>query len=550
MLPVLLAILAWLPALVGLGSILRHDGDAELRPAIAGLLGVGVLGAFVTALNFATPVTTPVAAALWVAGAALAVARRRWILEGARTGDLILTLAAAALVVRFAWPASKITYDTGLYHLQTVQWFREHATQLGLGNLHDRLAYNSVWHAAAAALEVPGAAGRSVWFANAIPIVFSASAGVTATRKLLSGDASFPTVFLAGVLLLATAALPSVPGLGTDFVAALLAYVAIACWARALDETPWPGRDAEAATLLALFATLMKVSTGMILAASVLLLAVRWRTFDGRALRRIAVVSAAALLPWMTRFVATTGCLVFPAPATCVSFLPWSMTPAAQRWSNEWIRSWARKPFAEPAEVFSSWDWIRGWPALYATPDHVFLLQVLAVGLVAWLVVVRETTRAFGVTLAIACVGTAFWFFTAPAPRFGYGYLYPLALLPISFALSRAARRVRPHLARPALAAALAAGMVALFVTTSTRAFTRRAAFPLSSWPTEAFPVADTEQSTRFGLVVRKPSSGDQCWETPIPCAPTVDPDLAWTGNRFVVRHRDLAGRPSGASRP
>jgi hypothetical protein len=534
-LPVFVAIVAWLPALVGLGSVALREGDAELRPATSGLVGAGLLGAAASALHFATPITTAVATASWVVGVVVLVARRRWIFAEARPVDAILTLAAAAAVARLSWPASEITYDTGLYHLQTVRWFREFPLQLGIGNLHDRLAYNSVWHAAAAALEVPGAVGKSVWFANAIPIVLASSAGLTALRRAAGGDTSFPNVLLAGILLLAAAALPSVPGLGTDFAAALLAYAAIALWARALEATPWPGPDALPATLLASFAAMTKVSTGVVLLASAVLLALGRRRLPPGTLR-VAALSAALLVPWVARFVATTGCLLFPAPATCVSFLPWSLTPAAQRWSHDWIRSWARRPHVDAEQVLSSFGWIRDWPALYATPDHVFLLQVFAVGIVACAAVARERARAFVVCAAIAGAGAVFWFFTAPAPRFGYGYLYPLALLPAAFAASRLARRAPPLVARAAVPLLVAAAVGALLVHTRTSAVAGTPALPAAAWPARTFPVADGAEVTRSGLLVRKPASGDQCWDTPLPCAPRVEAGLAWSDGRFVVR--------------
>ena len=36
--------------------------------------------------------------------------------------------------------------DTGLYHLQTILWTNESSVVIGLGNLHNRLAFNHSWH--------------------------------------------------------------------------------------------------------------------------------------------------------------------------------------------------------------------------------------------------------------------------------------------------------------------------------------------------------------------------------------------------------------------
>ncbi len=69
---------------------------------------------------------------------------------------------------------------------------REYRVPFGLAHLHNRLGFNSLFHAAAAGLEFLPAAGRSIWFANALPIVFAASAGIAGLRRLLSGDTTGP----------------------------------------------------------------------------------------------------------------------------------------------------------------------------------------------------------------------------------------------------------------------------------------------------------------------------------------------------------------------
>ncbi len=104
MLPILLTVLAWIPALVGLGSLVRHEGDAGLRPALAGLLGMGVLGTAATLANFFVPISAAVATLFWAGGMLLFVLRRRWLLEDARVIDVVATTVVAIVVVRLAWP--------------------------------------------------------------------------------------------------------------------------------------------------------------------------------------------------------------------------------------------------------------------------------------------------------------------------------------------------------------------------------------------------------------------------------------------------------------
>ena len=47
------------------------------------------------------------------------------------------------VVVLWAASAAPMVDDSALYHAQAIQWHRESVIVLGLGNLHDRLAFNS-----------------------------------------------------------------------------------------------------------------------------------------------------------------------------------------------------------------------------------------------------------------------------------------------------------------------------------------------------------------------------------------------------------------------
>lgn len=559
MLPILVTVLAWMPALAGLGSVVGHDGDRRLRPAVAGLLGLGILGTAATVANFLVPVSTAVATLLWAAGVALFAIRRRWLFEDVPLADLLVTGVVAIVAVRLAWPRSWINYDTGLYHLQAVRWMRELPVPLGLAHLHDRLGFNSLFHAAAAALEFVPAAGRSVWFANLLPTVFTASAGIVGVRRLVSGDTSFPSSFLALALVPATASLASFPGLGTDHPAALASYLAFALWTRALEDRPWPGPEAVPATLLALVALTFKISTAVLFAGSVAILLWRFRA-AGPHLRRVAPAAIAIAVAWVARNVALSGCFVFPAAATCIVPEPWAVGPGPARNLTAWITSWARAPFLRPEEVLGNWRWLGGWPDLYATDENRLLVALFALGLVLWLAGARATSRSLTLPLVIAIAGAGYWFAKAPAPRFGFGYLYPLALLPLAFGLSR----LEAHRLAWTRAAATAVLLLACAATLRSncgglaasacdallrevKGWQYRSWMPVLEWPRGDFAVDVAPRRLRSGQTAYVAAGGNQCWDNPLPCTPWLNPGLVWTGNRFEVSGAPPTGT-TGAS--
>ena len=65
-------------------------------------------------------------------------------------------------------------YDTGLYHLQAVQWLTHGPLPKGLANLYECLGYNCSWFPLAAALETPLLLGKSCFIVNAMLVILIA----------------------------------------------------------------------------------------------------------------------------------------------------------------------------------------------------------------------------------------------------------------------------------------------------------------------------------------------------------------------------------------
>ncbi len=297
----------------------------------------------------------------------------------------------------------------------------------------------------------------------------------------------------------------------------------------------------------------MKISTAILFVGSLAILAWRWRAAAAGWVIRTAPAALGIGLPWLARNVALSGCFMFPAAATCLVEEPWSVGPRGAQNLAAWITSWARNPFLAPEEVLGNWRWLRGWPDLYATDENRVLIALFALGLVLALAGGHAITRSVAIPFAIAVAGAAYWFLSAPAPRFGFGYLYPLALMPLAFALStlephrlawtRASAAVAILLACSATLRSNCGGLAASACTAFT-AFTGNSGgwkywrwIPYLEWPRSDFPVHLESRPMRSGQIafVASPTK-QQCWDHPLPCTPWLHPDLFWTGGRFEVR--------------
>jgi hypothetical protein len=260
------------------------------------------------------------------------------------------------------------------------------------------------------------------------------------------------------------------------------------------------------------------------------LLALRRRAVGRRTVAAVAVC-AALLGVWTARGLRASGCPLFPSQVACATSVPWATPASIADEVASWIKSWARMPGAPYQVVLASWDWLRPWGRAMASDPLLYVVASLALaGAVMQALRPRAVARDVLVGWSIALAGTTAWFLTAPTPRFGLGFLFAAALVPLAGSSLlqgwAASRRGRAALAAAALVACVIVAAPALiwmkkYLTPANAAWVEFPRLP------RAFTVV---RQTSTGLRVNVPARGDQCWSAPLPCTPYFDPALAYEG--------------------
>ncbi len=552
----LLAVLAWTPALVGLGRLVRVDLPAGIRAAVAGLLGLGVLSAAAVTVSLFAPIGPWVSAALLVLGL-VALARSGPGVAQEISRDALPLLGMAVLV---SLREPEFPYDAGLYHLQSTAWARAQGALAGVANLHDRLGFNSAWLVDAAALELPGLRGASPGFAAPLVVVLAGWVALGGIRQVWRGDRSLGTVLLAMVGLPAGLALAAVGGTAPDPVVAVLVLAAAGLSTRAVDG-PDPAGSAVGALHLASTAVAFKLSAAAILPGTIAALVVAGRDVPGpvrrRERRRAFAWSAALLAPWLVRGLVTSGCWLFPVAGTCMGSLPWAVPAENVQRQAAWIRSWARAAGQGLDGGAGGWSWLSPWASRFAADPTVQVLAailVLGVAVLAW----SRTPpgRSGGLLSAGAAVALAAWWATAPSIRLGLPYLLLGSVVPLALAL----RAPPGSRALPGWRSRGTAGIVlALSLLLAIRSFRVEVPYtpsglPGITWdlPRPPEPRLRMEENA-LGARAWVPQGNDQCWDAPIPCTPFLAPRLRIEGRMMRVlprrggrktRVRRAAGRP------
>ena len=493
-------------------------------------------------------------------------------------------VAVCTVAIALFWVNQAIgvpmAYDSGLYHFSAIRWARSFAAVPGLGNLHDRLAFNQSSFLYVAMLGWGPWKGHAHGIQNALLLTWLFAQGAWSSVRLFERDgrgkeADFFRVLLTSGALAYTAVFPYIASPSPDAVAMLLGAVLMS----ALVELVFTQEQYLPAflVLMACAGVLVKLTLAPLgLAAVACVFAAKFsKTGESRPLaaglpglppdeklesgnaanpgvsaRRFlisaAVIAVLVCVPWLIRGVILSGYLFYPMTTVGAIPVPWRMSESAVQSQKDWILAAARSPGANPQEVLGNWNWLGPWWARMCRPSEgMLVLGPLAVFLLACAAALaarlardrRSRPRATAwLIIGPPLLAAVFWFFRGPDCRFAGLAFWMLAAGGIILFMREFTRERVPRYIPAAVCAAVAAATLAGLYASTDLANLR----PWPSGPEGGFYPVPTAQLrvylTSSGLKVYVPESGvadnygglasDKCWDAPLPCTPYPDPRL------------------------
>lgn len=551
---------------LGVAKLFLREADRGMNFGDAGLLGLASLAVVGTAANMITPLAPWPAMATSAIGVVLLVIHRGRLkrlcaAEWSSAATPVLLLAAfflaflPSILRSTAWH-----FDAGLYHLQHVRQAMELPVVLGLANVHERFGYNTVWLPAAAIMTggPHGIAGAFV--INALLAGFLLLAVTERVFAAVRAGHARPAVFGTLVILLVfftpTFTLRGWIGSpNTDIPATLLALYAFQLALEESDAAENRFAIAWLLTVCVVLAVAVKLSALPLVLLLLLPLLDWWRRrLSGSQVAALAGAALAVGVPWVLRGLATSGCLAYPQPASCLR-LPWVIDGEIARGDMDWMRAWARLPGIPPEIVLADRAWLRPWAeAALTDPGAPYAAGVLALVLVLAALPTAAGPR-FGsiwaglnaarrvdslLILGVALAALVFWFVTAPLIRYGKTFVFLPLLLAVAF-LTPAAAVTWVATWVPGVAVRWRLGVLMLSALVLYSAVRPARVLPFGPLDFPLVPQVETRAIRDFGgLRITQPLEGQQCWDAPRLCTPRLHRDItAYThGAWWVVRSR------------
>ncbi len=350
-----------------------------------------------------------------------------------------LALGVLAGLLALTYPQH---YDTYLYHAQAIRWIEEYGVVPGLGNLHNRLAYNSSFMCLQALFSLKWLSGISHHTVNGFwmwLMSFYAIAGMKAwhERKFFTSDV-FRVLMLFFLFDATNLLLVSSPG--TDLLALGLLIFLVAEWVGLLETKESEAEDFALICILSVYAVTVKLSVTalplLILCPLVSLIRKRkWKKIGGYVLACIAVG-----LPFLIRNVLISGYLIYPYPQLDLFSVDWKMPAFTALFDRYEIRVWGQR-----VRDIKKWDApIRDWfPIWYENlgRNNTLLLKAhlicvpIDLGFAIFRVVKNKDWRWLHLFLVIFA-GSGLWLVGSPDIRYGGCYLGMMPALGVGMVLT------------------------------------------------------------------------------------------------------------------
>jgi hypothetical protein len=501
----------------------------------------------------------------------------------------ILGIMLILIWVAYRSTASPTNYDSGLYHFNAIRWINEYAIVPGLGNLHGRLAFNQSYFLYVAMLNISPFFNQGHNIANSLLLaVLLFQLGINVYRALIrltdtNLSRLFQVFFMPIAVLQALTREISSPSpdlayfiLGIVLIIKLIEKLPSTVGSEALfmsHNSPklvqFSSFDYAVLVFLAAVTITIKLTSlvfGFFVVVLTFVLFYPRNLLEPRMPRRnawLTILAAMILvgLPWLVRGVVTSGYLAYPS-TICPINVNWrvperlssdldisSKDIRSARAEANGIKGWARKPGVHWTQVLGNWKWFRPWLVRTAKEKKVIFPILLFVFCLPTAIAISllSRRRKFNWRILLPflpCVlGLAYWFFTAPDPRFaGSSFwiigVYSLIILFITIVRSR-------------FLSLVCSAILPLCLVVIIYGEKRTPVDPNINIGPNGFgaipSVAVKEYRTRSGLTLYVPVSADQLWNSRLPSTPYPAPNIELRGRTLQEGFR---ARPENGLSP
>ncbi|MCR5255660.1 MAG: hypothetical protein K6D96_06970 [Acetatifactor sp.] len=459
--------------------------------------------------------------------------------EAITPGNLSRRIVICVLFLLWAYFGSRgyFAYDSDLYHGQSIRWIEEYGVVKGMGNLHERFAYNSSYFALSALYSMKFLFGRSLHSIGAYMAFLLSLTTLNICRAWKRKKFIWSDYARIAAIYYLTTITDEVSAPASDFAIMCMIFWIVIKWLDALEDDGTKNEIAPFALLCVAgaYALTLKLTAGLIL---ILLIKPAVNLIKGKKWKEICIYLSLGLtvaVPWFIRTVLISGWLIYPFEGLDLFNVDWKINSETVALDAANIKTWARGLYNASLVDVPISEWFPGWfkGALSGTEKLLIIACLGEIILFAGIVitsVIRRNKDSWDAILVMFTMLSSyiFWQLSAPMMRYGYAGVLLTAVLPVGYILSHL-KKTRIICLIVLLYGAYKLGMVGKY------AFDSRL-FGYMLWPQD-YGQYELESYDVDGITIFYPVEGDRTGYDAFPTSPDKrDLELRGTGLRDGFR--------------
>lgn len=454
----------WAMSFIGYGSLLKNfffAKENEILPipketilTLFGITGMVLVTQTGMLFNFFIPLNQLFNTFVMVPGIILFFVNFRSFFTQLTKPDLVIILLLFLFYSLFPYKQVQ-NLDSLNYHITSIRWGKESIVPLGLANLHGRLGFNSAWFVLGSVVNPFSGSNPPYFILNAILSFYFSTVVFLTARNNLFQQAKIHHYFIVLSIIPLLLYISNNSNPSPDNPALLMQLFLVYLLISRPDNPKLINLYLLVSILIAAYLVTIKLSAGAMLAGvGVIILFIFYYKLrkknaavtDINKIRLkyvwIAIIcSVIIIVPWLAKGVMLSGCLAYPSDLGYFKDLPWAVGPDQLQTELSVTMAYGRMGNEDCMSALGTWSWVFPWFKDVVKFNLILFLTlfVSAISLILYRTKLFKGYADVVFVLLFNLIGLAYWFLTAPAPRFAYGYLFSVSLLCLSLVWVRLA---------------------------------------------------------------------------------------------------------------
>lgn len=444
--------------------------------------------------------------------------------KGVRRKVFLLILVLLVGIVLLITSSPIRHYDTLLYHAQSIRWIEEYGIVKGLGNLHNRFAYNSSFFCLQALFGMPYIFGQSLHAVNGFCVcLFLIYSIVTLKclkeRKVYVSDC----IRLISILCINFETFYKyVSSAGSDTLAILLFFYILIEFLTLAEQGNVNTSEYAYLCIIGVCAITVKLSVAMIVLIVIMPLAQLVQSHKWKNIGIFALTGFLVIFPYLLRNVIISGYLLYPYEKIDIFNVDWKMFSYTLEFDRNEIKACGRG-YWNVLDAFNLKfsEWFPGWLSrLPMAFRWLFVMNILLLPVsLIWSLTkfIKNGKMEHLVVVMVIVSNLILWFWGAPLIRYGFPFLF---LLPVYLLGNVLVQSIKSEIIMRKAVFCVVTLTICCNIGMTKYAYEQVMTDSIDILRMADYYEFDTVETSLDGVAVKVPLTGDQVGYYPFPSTP------------------------------